>query len=107
MKLIDLIDYLKSDKLPDLYLKENLDTQSEALLIYMEGDLNIDATIKIFTIEETDDEAFYEKDGIKYEQLFPIEHAIELMTFDLSLMGKNVSNSDAAKRLLEYRIKDA
>lgn len=108
MKLINLIEYLESpDKLEALYVNEKLNTDSEALLIYMQGALDLESEVKFFAIEETEDDLVYEKDGIRYEQFFPIDYAIELIESDLDLKGKGYSNLEIAKRLLEYRIKDA
>jgi hypothetical protein len=108
MKLINLIEYLVNPhKLDELYLTEKLNTDSEALLIYMQGALDLASEIKFFAIEETGDHLVYEKDGVQYEQLFPIDYAIELIESDLDLKGKGYSNLQIAKRLLEYRIKDA
>ena len=108
MKLIDLIKYLvNSDKLQELYTDKNLNSASEALLIYMQGELSLDSEIVFFEIEETGDDLVYEKNGIQYIQFFPIDYATELIESDLDLKGKQYSDIEIAKRLLEYRIKDA
>jgi hypothetical protein len=107
MKLINLVEYLVDpEKLENLYTNENLNTGSEALLIYMQGELTLESEIKFFAIEETEDDLVYEKDGMQYEQLFPIDYAIGLIESDLKLKRKGYSNLEIAKRLLEYRIKD-
>lgn len=108
MKLIELIDYLLNpDKLEGLYANEKLNADSEALLIYMQGALDIESEVKIFAIEETDDNLVYKKDGVIFQQLFPLDYAIELIESDLNLKGRGFDNLEIAKRLLEYRIKDA
>lgn len=108
MKLVNLMAYLlNSDKLEELYEREKLDTDSEALLIYMKGELSLDSEIKFFEMEETEDDLVYEKSGTKYLQLFPIDDAIELIESDLNLKDKGYSDLEIAERLLEYRIKDA
>jgi hypothetical protein len=108
MKLINLVEYLVDpEKLEELYRKENLNIESEALLIYMHGDLSIDSEIIFFEIEETEDDLVYEKDGSKYIQFFPVNYAVELIETDLGLKGKGYSDLEIANRLLEYRIKDA
>jgi hypothetical protein len=89
MKLNNLIEYLVNpEKLEDLYKNENLSTGSEALLIYMREELNLDSEIKFFAVEETEDDLIYEKNGVQYIQLFPIDYAIELIESDLDLKGK-------------------
>jgi hypothetical protein len=108
MKLVNLIDYLiNPSRLNKLYKEENINCDTEALLIYMEEKLDIDSNIEFFTIEETEDNLIYKKNNINYFQLFPVEHAVELIESDLNLKGKELSNLQIANRLLEYRIKDA
>jgi hypothetical protein len=107
MKLIELIDYLiEPNKLGELYVEEQLNVASEALLIYMINRLDLDSEIIFFEIEETEDNLLFLKNGIQYVQLFPIEYAIELIESDLNLKDKGYSNSEIANRLLAYRLKD-
>jgi hypothetical protein len=62
MKLIDLIKYLTNPKNLDKLLQElELNPESEALLLYMNEDLDLTAEITIFEIEETEDELIFEK----------------------------------------------
>ena len=108
MKLTDLIPYLvNTEQLNDFYSTQKLNTDSEALIIYMVNDLNIESEVSIFEIEETEDQLIFEKDGVRYIELFPIEHASQLIEFDLNLKRTGFSDIEIAKRLLEYRINDA
>lgn len=107
MKLIDLIKYLNPENLNELVQQQGLNADSEALLIYMQEDLNLEAEISILEIEETEDEIVFEKEGIRYIQLFPIDHAIDLIEHDLNLKDKGYSDLQIAERLLEYRKYDA
>ena len=108
MQLVDLIPFIiNADKLEQFYRLEKLNSESEALLIYMKNSLSIESEIKIFGIEETEDELVYEVEGVRYLQLFPIDHAVELISSDLNLIGKGYSDLEIAKRLLQYRAKDA
>lgn len=108
MKLIELIGILfNPEKLGRLISALGLDTDYEALLVYMREDLCITADIRIFEVEETEDELLFEKDGIKYIQLFPIEHIQNLIEFDLNMKNKGFSETQIAERLLEYRKNDA
>ncbi|MEZ0184743.1 hypothetical protein AB9T89_21075 [Flavobacterium oncorhynchi] len=77
MKLIGTL--FNPEKLKNLISVLGLDTESEALLFYMKEDLYMTADIRFFEIEETEDELLFEKDGIKYIQLFPIEHIQNLI----------------------------
>lgn len=108
MKLEDLIKYLLNpEQLEDLYQEEEINTESEALLIYMNGALDLKSEISVFEIEETEDDLVFEKNGEKYFQLFPIDYALELIESDLELKDKGYSDLEIAKRLLDYRLKDA
>ncbi len=107
MKLTDLIDYLTRVKqLEELYQKYNVSQDSEALLIYLQNKLSLQSPVIIFEIEETDDYLVFEKEGVKYEQLFSVNHTIELLE-DLELKDNGHSNLEIAKRLLKYRKNDA
>ena len=108
MKLIELIPYLETPKLLDEFCKqENLNIESEALLLYMLGTLDLESEIVIFEIEETEGRLVFEKEGHQYVQLFPLSYAAESIEFDLDLKNKNYSADDIARRLLDYRINDA
>lgn len=108
MKLEDLIKYLLNpEQLEVLYQEEEINTESEALLIYMNGALDLKSEISVFEIEETEDDLVFERNGEKYFQLFPIDYAIELIESDLELKDKGYSDLEIAKRLLDYRLKDA
>lgn len=108
MKIIDLIEFLiEPDKLPDLYAQYQFNEKSEAILIYLKEDLSIVSDVYLFEIEETEDDILYEKDNVKYIQLFPVDYAIELIESDLNLKNKRYSKEEIAKKLLDYRLKDA
>jgi hypothetical protein len=108
MKLTELVKYLlHPELLPDIYRKQNLNEESEVLLIYMKEPLDIESEISIFEIEETEGNLFFDKDGVAYVQLFALPHAIDLIESDLDLKGKGFSDLQIAERLLEYRKNDA
>ena len=108
MKYVDIIQYLISPKqLDDLYERIGAAKDSEALLIYMKGALDLESEIYIFAIEETGDYLIFEKDGCQYYQLFPVGHAVELIENDLDLKNKGYSATEVAQRLLDYRLNDA
>lgn len=108
MKLIDLIKYLtNAEQLDELYQQQGINAESEALLIYLQGALNLESEIAIFEIEETEDELVFEKEGIQYVQLFPVDFAMELIESDLDLKDKGYTDLEIGQRLLHYRQKDA
>ena len=108
MNLVTLISKIMDPvKLDQFYIQQALDVESEALIIYMKESLSIDSEIYIFPIEETEDDLVFEKDGIKYIQLFPVEYALELIESDLGLKDELFTDQEIAGRLLMYRLKDA
>ncbi len=108
MQYIDLIKYLIHTKeSKGLFNAAKVNTESEALLIYMKDNLSLESEVFIFEIEETEDELYFEKDGVKYFQLLPVDFAIELIELDLNLKDKGCSDVEIAKRLLAYRLNDA
>lgn len=107
MKLVDLVEYLINNNIDQLYANENINIDSEAILIYMSKYLSIDSEVVLFTIEETEDCLEFEQNGIKYVQLFPLDYAKELIESDLNLKEKGYSNLYIAERLLDYRERDA
>jgi hypothetical protein len=109
MVLEELVTYLKSNKnLQKLYQERNLDTESEAICAYITGDLSLNSDIYFFSIEDTDDEREFEKDGVKYYQLFSLEYGVEIYSyFEDEFKKGNYTDLDKAKRLLDYLLNDA
>ena len=108
MNLVEIIKYLTDpEKLKELYKEQGLNTESEALLIYMQETLNLDSEISFFELEETEDNLFFEKDGKQYIQLFSLDYAVELIELDLNLKDNGYSDMKIAERLLDYRKNDA
>jgi len=108
MKLVELIKYLiNPEQLDELYRAKGLNTESEALLIYLRESLDLESDVTIFEIEETEDNLIFKKEGIRYLQLFPVDYAVELIETDLDMKGNGYSDIDIAERLLEYRQRDA
>ena len=71
----------------------------------MAGELELKSELSFFDIEETDDRLHCENNGISCVQLFPLDYIVELVTSDSKIDG--YSGLEIAKRLLNYRIKDA
>jgi len=108
MKLVEFIKYLVNPgKLNEHFLQLCLNAESEAYLVYLENSLNLESEIFIFQIEETDDDLIFEKDGKRYIQLFSIDHAVDIIKYDLDLNNKKYADMEIAKQLLDYRQKDA
>ena len=108
MKYLELIKYLTdSSKLPELYKMHGVDPDSEAIIIFFAEKFELNSEIALWEIEETEGELEFVKDGLVYMELFPVNHAVNLIEFDLNLKDKGYSDEQIAQRLLEYRINDA
>lgn len=108
MEYIDLITYLVSlEKIDDLINQFHVSEKSEALIICLKNSLDLHSEVAIFEIEETGGYLEFDKNGNKYIELFPLEHAIDLIEFDLELKDRGYSIEYIAKRLLDYRLNDA
>src|SRR5690554_2374555 len=102
MNVVELIKYLTNpEQLDELYQEQGINTESEALLIYLKDALDLESEITIFEIEETEDDLVFENEGVQYTQLFPVDYAIELIESDLDLKDKGYSDLEIAQRLLE------
>lgn len=108
MKLIDIIEYLRyPTKVGQLCDILRLSTDSEAILIYMRGTLDLDSELKFFEIQHTEDKLVFEETGVTYYQLLPLDHAVEILDSYFSDKEKKLDNFGLAKKLLEYAINDA
>lgn len=108
MNLSELIMHLINPTQLEMFCRQQgSNVGSEALLIYMKGSLSLDSEITILGIEETGDDIIFEKNGVRYIQLFPLDYAVELIKSDLDLKDKGYSYIEIAQRLLEFREKDA
>ncbi|HEY4148597.1 MAG TPA: hypothetical protein VGM41_06705 [Chitinophagaceae bacterium] len=109
MKLVDLIEFLKDqDILEQLFEKENLNTDSGAINICMKRALDIESDIGLIEMEKTGGNLSFEINDIPYVELFPAYHAMEIVeSYFGGNIGSRYNNLEIAKRLLEYRIKDA
>jgi hypothetical protein len=106
MKLLELMPYLvHPEKLNELFTKEGLNGDSDALLIYMKGSLDLESQLVIFELEKIEGDLIFEKDGVRYIHFFSIDDAVEFIESDVQ--NKNNSDFTKAKRLIEYRINDA
>ena len=108
MKLVDIIEYLRhSEKVTQLYDSSNLSSDSEAILIYMKDSLDLNSDLRLLEIEKTGDDLVFIENGVTYHQLFPVEHAVEILASYFSENEKKLDSVGLAKRLMDYRINDA
>ena len=107
MKLPALIEILMSNDYGSMRSQlEKTYAASEALIIYMESCLDLDSDVFVFPVEETEDDLLFEKDGLRYHQLFSIDYTLDLIGSDLSKIMR-LSSQEIAIRLLQFRLNDA
>jgi len=98
---------MKVEELDKVYEGLGLRLESECQLIYMQGTLGLSSEIIFFEIEETEDDLVFQKKGITYIQLFPLNYTVDLVKSEIDGKDKNYSSIEIAKRLLDYRQRDA
>lgn len=107
MNFINFIDYLiDSVKLDKLLTEMTVDKESEALIACLKNSLDVNSEVSIFGIEETDGKLMFEKNSIKFIELFPLE-MLQEMTIEYVNTYKDMSHREIAEKLLNYRINDA
>ena len=106
---VDLIPYLQNEQtLNELYGEQNININSECVQAYMQDSLSLESEIRFFDIELTNDDLEIQLDGKKYIQLFPIELGIEFYTyFAQEFKDRQYTETEKAKRFLDYRLNDA
>ncbi len=108
VKLQGIVYYLlKPDELNEILKVFEFSSDYEVVLIYLVDSLSLESEIMLFDIEETGDRLLFEKNNRIYHQLFPFEHAADIIEFDLNLKNNHESAEQIAAKLLDYRLKDA
>lgn len=105
MNIIELVKHLKSFKQTENFITEYVPTIEYDLVdIYMTGKLGLDSEIAFFDAEKIPNRLIIDIDGIIYENLFPLNLAQEMVE---ELNVSNLTDLEIAKRILEFREKDA
>ncbi|SIT28301.1 hypothetical protein [Chryseobacterium gambrini] len=107
MNLINFIDYLNNpENLSDLVSDFNVNNESEALITCLKDSLDVHSEVSIFGIEDTDGDLEFEKNGSRFIELFPLEMLQEMVEEYINTY-RNITSSEIAQRLIDYRINDA
>lgn len=108
MKLIEVIDYLKTiENTEKLIAIEGPSIELGLIDVYLKDKLDIESEVRFFDVDSIPNNLEIDIDGIHYVNLFPLVMIQEMIQDYLNLTTPKPSNSEIAKRLLEYRIKDA
>lgn len=107
MKLIELVDRLKTlDNAKAFIANELPNVEVDQVDIYLKESLDINAEVRFFDAETIPNTFLLELDGIKYVNLFPF-YMLQEMVEDHTKLSDKLSDAEIAKRILDYRIKDA
>lgn len=108
MNIIELIPHLKSlDKAEVLSNSILPNIEFDLVELYMKDNLKLDSDVVFFNAESIPNELLIEIDGTKYENLFPLYMAQEMVEEYVNIYKNELSDLEIANKLLEYRQKDA
>ena len=108
MNIIELIPHLKSlDKAEVLSNNILPNIEFDLVELYMKDNLKLDSDVVFFDAESIPNELLIEIDGTKYENLFPLYMAQEIVEEYVNVYKNEISDLEIAEKLLEYRQKDA
>jgi hypothetical protein len=106
MKLIDLIDYFRSEGNFDKFCKNNdLSSESEVIEIYAERPVTLNSQLGFFPIEETQGRIEIRIGGKAYRNLFSFFYFLDAI--DEAKQMKHIGNEELAEKLFSYAINDA
>lgn len=107
MKIIELVNNLKNIEIAQLLIaKEIPDVEYDLVDLYMVDKISIDSEIVFFNAEKIPNKLVIEIEGVKYENLFPL-NLIQEMVEEYDKLDGKISDFEIANKLLEYRMKDA
>jgi len=107
MTIIELVKHLKSIEQAKNFINDELpEVEYDLVDIYMFEKLGLNSEIVFFNAEEIPNKLIINIEGTTYENLFPLNLTQEMVE-ELEASNKKISDIEIAKRLLEYREKDA
>ena len=106
MKLIDLVAYFRhGGTFEDFCRTQGLNAESEVIEIYAQEPVGLESQLGLFPIEETEGQAEFLSDGVKYKTLFDFFYFLEVIE---DLKGVQLpEDAELAQKLLSYALKDA
>jgi len=108
MNIIELIPHLKSIDAAEAFVKSTApNIEYDLVDIFMIGELGLNSEIIFFDAESISDNSIFQKEGIRYENLFPLNMAQEMVEEYVNIYKDGLSDLEIAKRLLDYRQRDA
>ncbi|MDR3713534.1 MAG: hypothetical protein P4L51_12005 [Puia sp.] len=108
MNLVQLIDHLKNMKEAEKFIESQIPgVEFGQIDIYLKDRLDINSEVNFFDAETIENKAEIEIHGQKYINLFPLCMMQEMVEAYKNKTYENITDIEIAKKLLEYRAKDA
>jgi len=108
MNMTELMGHFKdlssARKLMDV---EMPDIEYGQIDIYLKDALNVRAEVRFFDAETIPGTLHMEVDGVTYVNLFPFKMTQEMVQAYANAPGKKLTDEEIAKKLLDYRERDA
>ena len=103
MTLPELITYFKSDDniYEDFRKLQNLDTDAEAVEIYMPKPFGLNGKLEFFTADETAGKAQYSYNGSEFYSLFNFYYFLNVIKDSERPENKYLTDIDLALRLID------
>ena len=103
MTIVDLIEDIRNaDSMDDIYNKHSLDRNAEAIEVFLENGLTVDAQIHFISVEESEYKLVTKKREFQLISLFTINELFEKVKDNIAL-----TNNEIAAGIINYRINDA
>ncbi len=108
MRLVELIDYFrKGGSFDEFCQSHSLNSDSDAIEIYMSEQLSVDNELAFFEIEETNGEVEFHNNGVRYFNLFDFYFFLDAIEESNNIENVLVTEAELAERLIQYAITDS
>jgi len=108
MNLIELVGHFRNLESAMRVIAAELPGVYEGQVdIYLKDQLDVRAEVRFFDAETIPGTLHMKVDGVQYVNLFPFSMTQEMVEAYADAAGKNFSDLDIAKKLLDYRNRDA
>lgn len=108
MTFAEAIDAFKSMTTTKELVSQTLgDLEAGLIDVYLKDNPEIDSEIVFFDVDKIPGMLEITVDGIRYVNLFPLEMLQEMVQDYSKLSSGKLSDSEIAKKILDYRMRDA
>ncbi len=108
MNIVELVKYLKNISIAENLIRTSVpDIEYDVVDLYMENKLGLESEIVFFDATKIPNKLIIDINGVQYKNLFPLYLAQEMVQEYDKFNNYKLSDLEIAKKLLEYRLKDA